>query len=138
MQDEKKPDPPDPAAGNSPKPLVTQIIEAVIDDAADIAKAVAIGAVARAGRKAKNTEVVKNAVAFVNKAEGLPSEKTTKRVATRKAPAKKAAPKKSTTGAKKSAAKKAPAKATKRLRNPKLRGSRELGADGGRRSRKRR
>jgi ribonuclease E len=113
MQDEKKTDPPGSASGEAPQPLVTRVIEAVIDDAADIAKAIAIGAVVRAGQKAKKIEVVKTAVAFVKKAEGLPSKKTTKRAAAKKAPAKKAAAKKSTTGSKKSAAKKAPAKATK-------------------------
>jgi hypothetical protein len=108
MQDEKKSDPPKPASG--PKPLVTQVIEAVIDDAADIAKAVAIGAVARASQRAKKTEVGKSAVALVKKAEGISAKTQTKKAATKKkAPAKKASAKKSKTAIKKSAAKKAPA-----------------------------
>jgi hypothetical protein len=99
MQDEKKTDPPSAAPdGTSPKPLVTQIIEAVIDGAADIAKAVAIGAVARAGQQVEKTKVGKAAVSIVKKAEGLPSKKKPKKAA-----------------AKKVAAKKAPAKATKRI-----------------------
>ena len=116
MQEEKKTDPPLAAPdGTSPKPLVTQIIEAVIDGAADIAKAVAIGAVARAGQQVKKTEVGKAAVAIVKRAEGVPSKKTPKRAAAKKVPAKKAPVKKSKMAAKKSIAKKAPAKATNRI-----------------------
>jgi hypothetical protein len=115
MQDEKKTDPP-PAAteGTSPKPLVTQIIEAVIDGAADIAKAVAVGAVARAGQQLKKTEVGKAAVSIVKKAEGVSSKKTPKKAAAKKVAAKKTPAKKSKLR-KKSIAKKAPAKATKRI-----------------------
>jgi hypothetical protein len=115
MQEEKKTDPP-PAApdGTSPKPLVTQIIEAMIDGAADIAKAVAIGAVARAGQQVEKTKVGKAAVSIVKRAEVVPSKKTPKRAAARKVAAKKTPAKKSKMVAKKSAAKKAPAKATKR------------------------
>jgi hypothetical protein len=129
MQDEKKSDPPKPASG--PKPLVTQVIEAVIDDAAEIAKAVAIGAVVRASQRAKKTEVCKAAVALVNKAEGLSAKAQTKKAATtkKKTPAEKAPAKKSKTATKKSAAKNAPANATKRVaekskatRKPRARG----------------
>jgi DNA-binding protein HU-beta len=115
MEEEKKTDPPLAAPdGTSPKPLVTQIIEAVIDGAADIAKAVAIGAVARAGQQVKKTEVGKAAVAIVKKAEGLPSKKKPKKAAAKKVAAKKTPAKKSKLP-KKSIAKKAPAKATKRI-----------------------
>ena len=115
MEEEKKTDPPLAAPdGTSPKPLVTQIIEAVIDGAADIAKAVAIGAVARAGQQVKKTEVGKAAVAIVKKAEGLPSKKKPKKAAAKGGAAKKTPAKKSKLP-KKSAAKKAPAKATKRI-----------------------
>jgi hypothetical protein len=112
MQDEKKSDPPKPASG--PKPLVTQVIEAVIDDAAEIAKAVAIGAVARAGEKAKKTEVGKAAVAIVKKAESLRSPVKPKKAAAKKSgPAKKSLAKKS--GAKKPVAKNASSKGKKPL-----------------------
>jgi hypothetical protein len=119
MQDEKEVGCAAPAApdGTSPKPLVTQIIEAVIDGAADIAKSVAIGAVARAGQQAKKTEVGKAAVAIVEKAERLPPKTNTKRAAVKKVAAKKAPAEKSKTVAKKSVAKKRVAKKSKAASN---------------------
>jgi hypothetical protein len=71
MQDEKKPAPkttPKRMPDEPAKPLVTQIVEAVVDGAADIVKGVAIDAVARVATSAKKTEIGKAAASVANKA----------------------------------------------------------------------
>ena len=75
MQDEKKTNPPTVTTAGPPKPLVTQVIEAVIDGAADIAKGVAIDAATRIAKNAEKTEAGKAAVAIVKKAQQAASEK---------------------------------------------------------------
>jgi hypothetical protein len=119
MQDEKKTEP--LAASDQPaKPLVTQIIEAVIDGAADFAKSVAVGTAVRVGQSAKKTEVGKAAIAIVKKAEGNPSTKKPKKAAAKRSRVKKASPKKSKTAATKSIANKGKAKAKMRVAKSKV------------------
>ena len=108
MQDEKKTDPPTVTTASPAKPLVTQVIEAVIDGAADIAKGVAIDAAARVVKSAENTEVGKAAVAIVKKAK-QPAPKKPAAEAKRSA-AKTPAPRKSATKATAKAKKRVPAR----------------------------
>jgi hypothetical protein len=82
MQDEKKPAPGAPAEPT--KPLIAQIVEAVIDGAADIAKGVAVDVVARVAKSAENTEVGKAAVSLGKKAESHASKKPAKQVVAKK------------------------------------------------------
>lgn len=80
MTGEKKPVPTSTQAVPK-KPLVTQIVEAVIDGAADIAKGVAVDAVARLARSAQKTKVGKAVASVTQKAEPVARRKPAKKAA---------------------------------------------------------
>ena len=105
MQDEKKPPVPEPT-----KPLVSQIVEAVVDGTADIVKGVAVG-VARIAESAKKIEVGKAALLVAKKAKALARQKPAKKATTKKSAAKKVRAKKEFA---KKAAKRLPSTAAKK------------------------
>jgi hypothetical protein len=103
MQDDKKTETDTtPPVSRPAAPLAVQVMNAVIDGAAAIAKSVVFDTAERMAEKAKKTKVGKVAVALAERAE-KPSKKGLKK-SPKKPAAKKAHPKKAV--AKKSAAKK--------------------------------
>jgi hypothetical protein len=100
MDDDKKPETPAVPAVATAKPLAVQVVDAIIDGAAAIAKSVVADTAERMGRSAAKTKVGKVAASLVEKAEkGAPkqSKKTAKpkTAAVKKATAKKPAQKRS-------------------------------------------
>jgi hypothetical protein len=125
MDDDKKTETRDEPAASSAKPLAVQVVDAIIDGAASIAKSVVVETAERMGRSAAKTKAGKVAASLVDKAESLaprpskkiaPSKKTGakkaagKKAAGKKAVAKRAGAKKPTKKAVKKTSKKSPAK----------------------------
>jgi hypothetical protein len=116
MDDNKKTETPPPAA-SAAKPLAVQVVDAIIDGAAAIAKSVVVETAERMGRSAAKTKAGKVAASLVNKAESLapkPGKKIapSKKTGAKKAAEKKAAGKKAV--AKRTGAKSQPRKAVKK------------------------
>jgi hypothetical protein len=103
----------DPTA--STKPLAVQVVDAIIDGAAAIAKSVVVETAEKVGRSAAKTKAGKVAVSLVKKAEQAapkPSKKTarSKKTTTKKTAAKQTAANKPAKKAVRKASKKSPSK----------------------------
>jgi hypothetical protein len=81
----------DPSA--STKPLAVQVVDAIIDGAAAIAKSVVVETVEKMGRSAAKTKPGKVAVSLVKKAQKVTPKRGEKAASPKKSAAKKAAPK---------------------------------------------
>jgi hypothetical protein len=79
MEDKKKNEAPAGPAVAATKPLAVQVVDAIIDSAAAIAKSVVVETAERMGRSAAKTKAGKVATSLVKKAEKVapkPSKKT--------------------------------------------------------------
>jgi hypothetical protein len=126
MEDDKKTEQESPPTPEQPvKPLAVQMVNAVIDGAAAIAKSVVMDTAERMANKAEKTKVGKAVVTPAKKAKKAiftaskkkaPKKAAAKKSAVKKASPKKVAAKKSKPAAKKTTAKRATAK--KPLKQP--------------------
>src|SRR5476651_858756 len=107
MDDDKKSETPAGLAVASAKPLAVQVVDAIIDGAAAIAKSVVVDTAERMGRSAAKAKPGRVAVSLVKKAKKV-APKRGKKAAPKKSPAKEASAKKASpkrTAAKKTAKK---------------------------------
>jgi hypothetical protein len=115
MDDDKKSETPAGLAVTSAKPLAVQVVDAIIDGAAAIAKSVVVDTAERMGRSAAKTKAGKVAASLVKKAEkGAPRSRkkaaAPKKPTAKKAVAKRTAAKKPAKKVVKKAVKKSPSK----------------------------
>jgi hypothetical protein len=94
MDDEKKTKTKAGHSLSSTKPLAVQVVDAIIDGAAAIAKSVVVDTAERMGRSAAKTKPGKVAVSLVKKAEKVAPKPSKKTAPPKKTTAEKAAPKK--------------------------------------------